>query len=355
MCSPTNKELILEVRPFNNTSSCQPIVEAEFAETKNQQNLQATSTTDPKVQEAAQSQLQIFWSTHPAYTNLSTRAEAECQLKFLPVGSWLIRYSSTEKREVVSYKDASHTIRHKHISYQENAANLEQQFGYYSQIHFFRDILSYLNQSNPFCKKISAVKPKYDYQLQLDLGSGITARHLEERSQSKEIESCTLSLKQTEQELDPLLERITRLTHDSRLYLIGHTCQGASKLTSETKPDQTHEFEWTTLQIANLLFNNASHLIKKDQGDNEQHLKISLVACHAGLNGERNHSFAVQLSKILAHMNIPAEILARTHNVNIQAYRRFQKEVNGRHHGLGDKVSVVTRNGQTTIQVVSYE
>lgn len=355
MCSPTNKELILEVRPFNNTSSCQPIVEAESTETKNRQNLQATSTIDPKVQEAAQVQLQIFWSTHPAYTNLSTREEVEYKLKFLPVNSWLIRFSLREGREVVSYKKENHTIVHRHISKQENKTSLEKQFGYYSQFHLFRNILSYLDQSNPLCKKIPTAIPKYDYQLQLDLGSGITARHLEERAQSKEIESCTLSLKQTEQELEPLWGRITRLTHYSRLYLIGHAYPGASELTSETKPDQTHDFIWTVSQIAILLSKNAPHLIKKDQGDSEQRLKISLVACHAGLSEERKNCFAVQLSKILDLVKIPAEILARTHNVNIQAEGRFQKEVNGRHHSLGDKISIITCNGQTTIQVVSYE
>ncbi len=315
------------------------------------QNLQITSTTNPKVQHVAQA----AWDQHPAYMNLPSGEEAVKKLTFLPANSWLIRFSVREQRYVVSRKKTTRIIEHIIFSHQKTSKDLEKQFGFYSQIHFFQDILTYLNSSVPLYHKKPTITPKYDYQLQLDLGNGVTAQRLEEKAKAQNIASCTLSLKQTQQEIETSSKPIKRLTHKSRLYIIGHAHPGASAIYSKTKEDQTADYAWDVNQLAVLISKNAPHLVKKDE--NEQRLKISLVVCHAGLNAvaTRTSSFAVQLSKTLDLLRIPAEILARTNDIDIPLEGRIQKQVKGRHHALGDKVSVIRRQGQTTIQVVSYE
>lgn len=318
-------------------------------EIENQQNLQISSTPNLKVQKA----VQTTWNKHPAYIGSLTGKEAECKLKFLPVNSWLIRFSSREQCYVVSRKTAQR-IEHILFSFQKTAEDLEKQYGHDSQIYFFRDILRYLNPSAPLCTKKPITKPKYDYQLQLDLGKGITASRLEEKAKTQKIASCTLSLKSIEQEIETSSELIKRLTHKSRLYLIGHAHPGASVIYSDMKECHTPGYAWNVDQLAVLISKNAPHLVKKND---EQRLKISLVVCHAGLNevAPRTSSFAVQLSKTLDLVGIPTEILARTNDIDIPLEGGFRKQVKERHHVLGDKVSIITRQGQTTIQVVSYE
>lgn len=245
--------------------------------------------------------------------------------------SWILHASPDSRYLVVSYKTTEGTI--------ETFPTLNQQHDWSIQ-----DIYAIFG-------KMQAI-PKYDYQLQLNLGKGVTASLLETKSHLHQIETETIHLNQKLEESMPPLEKISKLTHHSRLYLIGHSHPGASNITTEEKPDLIYDYTLTISHFVHLLKTYAPHLQKPDDG---QCIKISLVICYAGLESVRGkNSFALQLSQALDKAGIPAEILARTARV-YGDLDHLRKEVEDRHHSNGDKISVVTTKGHSTIRMVQYE
>ena len=112
---------------------------------------------------------------------------------------------------------------------------------------------------------------------------------------------------------------LSKLTHSSRLYLIGHCLPGMNTIFSDEVPASDGksvypERHLSVNEIVNMLVENAPHL--KNPSPSGQKLTISLIACHGGVNKtDGSHitpSFAEQLVKALADKGIQVNVLART-------------------------------------------
>lgn len=355
--SPTSSRNFREVIRPQNESSINDLKNRRIKRS----NTEITSSERPKLSNSKLKVSKVFHqklssslSTHPCYIENLTREKAEEELKPLAIGTWLIRYSANQNNYVVSQKTSIYKVTHYNIQ-QCSFEYLEERFGQFSQIHLFKTIRSHHNTTLLVLvehKKEQTPISKYDYQLQLNLGRGVTASMLETKAHRHQLEVETIHLNPHAEELTSSTEKISKLTHHSRLYLIGHAHAGTSKVTSEEKTDLTYDYTLTVSHFVNLLKNKAPHLQKQEDG---KRLTISLVACYAGIEGlSGEKSFALQLSQALDQAGIPAEILARTATVQGEP-SLLQKQVAQRHHSTGDKISVVTINGQSTIRIVQYE
>lgn len=205
-------------------------------------------------------------------------------------------------------------------------------------------------------------KSRYDKQLHVNLGSGRTADALTHKMQKKPTENqakITTVDYRTDDGREALGEELSHLTHDSRLYLIGHCDRGSDTISSDGNTVQMKAQEFAQM-IAD---NDVNDNLKKKSPDGKK-LKISLVACYAGASGEDGQdSYALQLSKALADKDILAEVVARTDTViratNNQAKgkKKYKKIVgeDGRHQQPRDKISIVTTKGQPPMVTDVYE
>lgn len=150
-------------------------------------------------------------------------------------------------------------------------------------------------------KKESALKPKYDRQLVLNLGTGNTGRGLNEKALKKGsagvAKMCDLRTEKLKKE---------KLTPFSRVYIIGHCNKGLSHIESDDKKIVTVK------QFAKMI---ARAMGSPNGTTSEQRLKINLVACEAANRNEKYDSFAHQLSLALANKSIHADVIARNESV----------------------------------------
>jgi len=201
-------------------------------------------------------------------------------------------------------------------------------------------LLNFAQHKTLFFKKDKDIQTKksYDRQLILDLGSGNSAKGLTWRAQQKGHSCETLDLKKCtvneSNELN-LTERqiffFNQLTHHSRLYIIGHGSKGSSIISSDQKLNiSVQNFAQTMIKYAPQL---------KQPSENGSKIRISVVACFAGMERGTKKSFCEQLFQELTCNGMHCEILGRTNVVsrwgeNPAGYKKF---VNGRYHHTGDK------------------
>jgi hypothetical protein len=196
-------------------------------------------------------------------------------------------------------------------------------------------------------------KSRYDRQLHLNLGSGRSAQALTHKATGKDLPTSTVDLRSNNPA--ELNTEIQQLTHDSRVYIIGHCDKGSSHISSdEHKAVSAKDF-------ADMLAQNPN-LKKEDDG---KRIKVSVLACYGGKDGlDGQESFSAQLSQELAKRGIPADIMGRTETVgratNSEAAGTvtYGKRIGstGRHHHTGDKVAFFTdKNGETKTRTIDYK
>ena len=278
--------------------------------------------------------------SHPMNSGILTKEESENILNADSVlkGTWILRFDQEAKAMFVSQKK-DHGVKHYSCKEASSAEGVFKKFG--EDKHF---------------------SSKYDRQVQLNLGTGETAKGLTEKAKKSAINVKTIDLVKREGwKLNPKADGefacLKELTHRSKIYFIGHGGEGVPYIESNLNSKGFNDV-LDVNEIVRILKDNAPQLIL---GENAPHLqemdggpriKISLVVCRSG---DSDNSLAHQLSKKLFEEKIPAEILGRKGPVSrSMGTKGFRKTVNGRHHHNGDKISVITINNETKAKDVVY-
>lgn len=149
---------------------------------------------------------------------------------------------------------------------------------------------------------------KYDNQVILNLGRGISQKRLTEKYEKKYgLVSKTIDLK------DPVSSKddLKNLTHNSRVYLIGHIKKEKELYVLSDSAELNKGKAYSIAQLVDY-FKMSNHLVQKDP--NGRKLTISLVGCS---NKKPIDSFAASLSQALDAAKIPAIVYERTRNVSV--------------------------------------
>ncbi len=164
---------------------------------------------------------------------------------------------------------------------------------------------------------------KYDYQVIIDLGSGKTSAALKRKYNKSNFETVIIDAKQLSNNSEVSLvhnESLEKLTHRSRLYIIGH-CTAGDDTISSTEEKRNLGIP----AIVNALKNIPCF---QTRPETQPFLKISLVCCKGGLDKIDRVSYKVlkksygeKLSKALDEAGIDADIRAFTTGV-----QRFQPQ-----------------------------
>jgi len=192
--------------------------------------------------------------------------------------------------------------------------------------------------------------PKYDRQLILSLGSGNTAQGLTWKAEQVGLPCQTIDLAMSRTPLDSyfLTHELCQLTHNSRLYIIGHCNPGKKHIHS----DYAHELNID--EIVQMFEKHAAHLKNPYP---RRRLTISIVACHSALDGQEE-SFAKTLSKRLHAAGFPVEVLGRISTMMRAKHGsslNFRKLTSGHiHHAPNSKVSFYTNEFGTLQRFFNY-
>jgi len=150
----------------------------------------------------------------------------------------------------------------------------------------------------------SAKGGKYDRQYIIDLGSGRSAQGLVEKAQKKDLETRVfrfpkLDVLDAQKHKQELLRLFLRgITGGSRLYIVGHCNEGLKSICSDCVGFLKH-----TCEVGDIAEALADELKERERG-----LKISLVACYGGKEGEVGESFAESLCRQLHEKKINSEV-----------------------------------------------
>ncbi len=183
-------------------------------------------------------------------------------------------------------------------------------------------------------KQPKSVKKNYDHQLILNLGSGNSAKGLTGKAKKRQLNSHTIDLRN--QHLDQLSKEqsqfFQQLSHQSRIYMIGHCNKGKHYIISDEGVKITAE------QFADMI---AKHAPQLKDSQSSQKLRISVVACYGGAHSAKgNESFSSKLCHLLQERGIDCEVIGRVAPVSRWDGREngYEKRVEGRHHHTGDKI-----------------
>lgn len=190
---------------------------------------------------------------------------------------------------------------------------------------------------------------KYDKQIQLRVSTDTpSGPRLELKARLKGLETTTINMHERPEDL----VKLKCLTHNSRLYLIGHGMVNGRFLNSRANG------RYSVNDIVNTLVEYAPQLIKKEHElNNGKRLKISLSVCH-GAEKENKHkfdaSFAESLSLALYAAGIPAEVIGRNGSVRVQREKMtIKKLVDGEYQTAGSKFSYITKKDPATKFVIT--